>query len=66
MGQGHGMGKKSSIQKRGRYRNIKMVGELLLIPQGQLGELPGDNLTYSELLSDKKREVIVRKLLQIL
>lgn len=66
MGQNHGMGKETSFQKKGRHRKIKMVGELLLIPQSKLGELTGDNLTYDELLSDKKRELIVKKLLQIL
>jgi hypothetical protein len=60
------MGRKTSIRRRSGHKEVKMVGELLIIPQGKPGELPGDNLTYSELLSDKEREALVKRLLQIL
>jgi hypothetical protein len=44
----------------GRCDAIRMVGELILVPQLESGILRGDTLTYKKLQSDQERSLIVK------
>ncbi|MBT4936793.1 hypothetical protein HON22_02645 [Candidatus Peregrinibacteria bacterium] len=60
------MGSSASIKQKNRLQGLVIEPELLIIPQASPGILPGDSLTYEDLLSDKKREEVIKKLLDIL
>jgi hypothetical protein len=58
--------KEQSVKRENRPQGYRLIREFIIIPQNQPNILPGCNILYKDLINDKKRAAIVKKLLSII